>query len=49
MQLGIIAIEIKSYAQAILLLKKALQYAWDNKNQEAELFIYDYMGNAYYY
>jgi hypothetical protein len=33
----------------MLLFKKALQYAWKMRNQEAELHLYDLMGSTSYY
>jgi hypothetical protein len=32
-QLGVIAVELRAYAEAMLLFKKAVQYAWKMRNQ----------------
>lgn len=47
--MGNICMEIKYYAEAIKVYKKALQYTWKTKNIDAELLIYDLLGSAYYY
>jgi hypothetical protein len=33
MQLGVIAVEVHAYSEAMILFKKALQYAWKMRNQ----------------
>lgn len=48
MGMGIITMNMGLYEQAISIFKKNLQYAWDGKNNEAELMIYDYLGQCYY-
>lgn len=48
MGLGLVAMNISMYHEAVIILKKNLQYAWDSKNNEAELMIYDFLGNCYY-
>jgi len=48
MGMGLIAMNIGLYEEAIVILKKNLQYAWDGKSSEAELMIYDYLGQCYY-
>jgi hypothetical protein len=47
--LGLIAMEIKFYSEAVVIFKKALQYAWKTRSLESELLVYDYLGSAYYY
>jgi hypothetical protein len=48
-QLGVIAVEMRAYPEAMVLFKKGLQYAWKMRDQEAELLLYDHMGNTSYY
>ncbi|KAL4484269.1 hypothetical protein ABPG72_006380 [Tetrahymena utriculariae] len=40
---------LKDYKASIILLKKALQYAWVLKDTNQETFIYDKLGLNYYY
>ena len=47
--MGQVTLEAHLYAEAVVIFKKALQYAWKTKNHELELRIYDYMGYSYYY
>jgi len=47
--MGNICMDLKQYSFAIIIFKKALQYAWKIKNVELELLIYDHLGSAYYY
>lgn len=37
------------YRESHLLLKKALQYAWELNNSDKELYIYDLIGLNYFY
>jgi hypothetical protein len=37
------------YRESHLLLKKALQYAWEVNNEDKELLIYDLIGLNYFY
>lgn len=40
---------LKNYKQAIILLEKALTYAWANSFPEEEIQMYDIMGLCYFY
>ena len=44
-----VSLEFHAYRPSLTILKKSLQYAWNLKDQEAELKIYDLMGQIYYY
>jgi tetratricopeptide (TPR) repeat protein len=48
MGMGLVAMSIRLFDEAIVIFKKNLQYAWSSKNHEAELLIYDYLGECYY-
>jgi|JI6StandDraft_1071083.scaffolds.fasta_scaffold00480_36 hypothetical protein len=43
------ACRLKMYRESHLLLKKALQYAWELGNEDKELYIYDLIGLNYFY
>lgn len=43
-----IAQEAKLYSESTVLLKKALQYAWKDRNAEVELQIYESIGTNFY-
>lgn len=48
-KLGQIVKHLKMYEDSLHFFKKALEYAWFNKQTEEELKIYDLMGQVYYY
>lgn len=48
MGMGLIALNLSLLDEAIIIFKKNLQYAWDSKSTEAELMIYDYLGQCFY-
>ena len=43
------AFRLRLYQEAVLILRKALQYAWKAKDRKLELKIYEDMGLAYFY
>ncbi|EAR82364.1 hypothetical protein TTHERM_01179950 (macronuclear) [Tetrahymena thermophila SB210] len=49
LQLAKCARQINFYQEAIIILKKALQYAWYSKENDIELEIYDEFGRNYYF
>lgn len=49
MGLGLVAMNIELYDEAIIIFKKNLQYGWESKNIEAELMVYDFLGLCYYH
>ena len=42
-----IAVDLKLTKEAIIIFKKALQFAWRNNSQDYELVIYDYLGKVF--
>lgn len=40
---------LSKYEEAILLLKKSLQYVWSTRDTEAEMHVYKKLGLCYYY
>lgn len=48
MGMGLVAMNIGMYDEAVTIFKKNLQYAWESKSMEAQLMIYDYIGQCLY-
>lgn len=48
-ELGVCARDINDYDGSIIILKKALQYAWYLNDKVKESVIYDHIGLAHYY
>ena len=45
--MGKISTELLDYEKSIRFYKKALQYAWKTKDVDAELRMYDWLGQAF--